>query len=119
MPLVLVVEDNPDERAVYSALLYYNGFEVVEAADGQDAIQLAKTKDPDVILMDVRLPTLNGLLTTEILRATVETRDIPVVCMTGFDLSRERARESGCRQLLRKPVSPAMLVDAIRDAITR
>jgi len=117
LPLVLVVEDNADERAVYSALLYYNGFDVVEAEDGQDAIQLAKTRDPDVILMDVRLPTLNGLLTTEILRATAETQSIPVVCMTGFDLSRERAEESGCRQLLRKPIPPAMLVDAVKDAI--
>lgn len=117
MPLVLVVEDNADERAVYSALLFYNGFDVLEAADGQEAIQLAKAREPDVILMDVRLPTLNGLLTTEILRVTAETRSIPVVCMTGFDLRRERAEESGCRQLLRKPIPPAMLVDAVKEAI--
>lgn len=117
MALVLVVEDNVDERAVYVALLFYNGYEVLEAGDGQEAIQLAKSASPDVILMDVRLPTVNGLLTTEILRATPETESIPVICMTGWDLSRERAQESGCRQLLRKPIPPTMLVNAVKDAL--
>lgn len=117
MARVLIVEDNADERAVYAALLFYNGFDVLEATDGQDAIRMAKSEQPDVILMDVRLPTLNGLLATEILRATPETRSIPVICMTGFDLSRERAEESGCRQLLRKPIPPSMLVGAVHQAI--
>lgn len=117
MALVLIVEDNSDERAVYAALLFYNGHDVLEAADGQEGIQVAKAERPDVILMDVRLPTLNGLLAAEILRATPETQAIPVICMTGFDLSRERAEESGCRQLLRKPIPPSMLIGAIRQAI--
>lgn len=114
MAKVLVIDDNDDERQIYSALLHYNGFDVEEAANALTGIDLAKALKPAAIVMDVRMPGLNGLLATEILRATPETSGIPVVCVSGYDVSAGQARDAGCSRMLRKPVPPTELVLAVR-----
>jgi CheY-like chemotaxis protein len=107
---VLVVDDNPDERHIYSALLYYNGFDVLEAESGPEAIRVAQTGHPDVVLVDYMMPSMTGLGVAEALRQSPETKTIPVVVMTAYDLTLERAQAAGCRQLWHKPVSPSKLV---------
>ena len=107
---VLVVDDNADERQIYSALLYYNGFEVLEASSGDEAIRVARAGMPDVVLVDYMMPIMSGLVVAETLRRIPETKDIPVVCMTAYDLTFEKAQAAGCRQLWHKPISPGKLV---------
>jgi CheY-like chemotaxis protein len=113
MAKILVVDDNADERLIYSAVLHYHGHDVDEAADARTGIDLAKSGMPNIILMDVHLPVMNGLLATELLRATPETANIPVVCVTGYDLNPANAFASGCSHFLRKPISPGELVDTV------
>jgi two-component system, cell cycle response regulator DivK len=117
MAKILVVDDNADERLIYSAVLHYHGHEVEEAADARSGIDLAKTRMPNIILMDVHLPVMNGLLATEVLRATPETADIPVVCVTGYDLNPANAFAAGCSQFLRKPISPGDLVNTVNTLL--
>jgi len=117
MPVILVIDDNDDERQIYSAVLHYNGFDVEEATNALSGIDLAKALKPAAIVMDVRLPGLNGLLATEILRATPETSRIPVVCVSGYDVPPAQATEAGCERMLRKPVPPTDLVLAVRAVI--
>jgi CheY-like chemotaxis protein len=110
VPKILVVDDNPDERQIYSALLYYNGFDVLEASSGDEAIRVAKAGLPDVVLVDYMMPIMSGLQVAETLRRIPETKDIPVVCMTAYDLTFEKAQAAGCRQLWYKPIPAGKLV---------
>ena len=113
MAKILIVDDNPDERRIFATALYYNGFETVEAAAGMEAIAIARDEQPDLILMDVKLPDMNGFLAAEIIRAEATSRTVPVVCLTGLDITPEAARERGCTELLIKPVEPKDLVTAV------
>jgi two-component system, cell cycle response regulator DivK len=111
---VLLIDDNVAERGMYSALLYYNGYDVIEASTAPEGIELAKSRRPNVIIMDVLLPGVDGLVATEILKSIPETADIPVVCVTGYSVSRENAEIAGATELLRKPILTSTLVDAVR-----
>lgn len=113
MAKILVVDDNADERLIYSAVLHYHGHEVQQAEDARTGIDLAKRGMPQVILMDVHLPVMNGLLATEVLRATPETSEIPVVCVTGYDINPAHAMAAGCSWFLRKPIIPGDLVRVV------
>ena len=113
MARILVVDDNADERLIYSAVLHYAGHVVEEAADARTGIEIAKAKQPDAILMDVHLPVMNGLLAAEILRATPATSSIPILCLTGYDVNPTHAIASGCSDFLRKPVSPTELTRVV------
>ncbi len=117
MARVLIVEDDPDQREVYAALLYYNGFDVLQAGTAGRGVELARQDRPDAILMDVILPDMDGIAATTLLRAAPETAKIPVICMTAFDVGLERATAAGCQDLLRKPVNGHTLVKAIRRQI--
>jgi CheY-like chemotaxis protein len=110
---ILIVDDNPDERRIFATALYYNGFETVEAAAGMEAITIAREALPDLILMDIKLPDMNGFLAAEIIRANASNSSVPIVCLTGLDISPEAARERGCTELLIKPVEPKDLVNAV------
>ena len=118
MPRVLLIEDNTEERRMYASLLYYNGFDVVEAKDAISGLQLARAKRPDAILMDVRLPAMSGLIATQILAARNETSRIPVVCMTGLtNITPEHAQAAGCAALLHKPIKNHDLVSTVRRCV--
>ena len=110
MPKVLLVDDNEDERRLYYELLYYNSFDVVVAKSGFEAIELAKSEKPDVILVDYMMPVMNGLGVAEALQKLPETQSIPIVCMTAYDLAADRAKAVGCVEVWRKPVPPGRLV---------
>jgi CheY-like chemotaxis protein len=117
MAKVLLIDDDPDDREIYSTLLYYNGFDVVVADDGQTGIELARAEKPDVIIVDVMMPGMNGLVTANSIHTNPETADIPIYCMSAYDVSPNRVREAGAVELLPKPVGGDTLVRVIRRQV--
>src|SRR5690349_7334295 len=115
-PLVLLVDDYPDAREMYREYLVFSGFDVAEASSGREAIDKAAAIQPDIILMDLSLPGMDGWEATRLLKGQPETEAIPVVALTGHALAghSEDARRAGCDAFITKPCLPDALVDAIR-----
>jgi two-component system, cell cycle response regulator DivK len=115
-PLVLVVDDYDDAREMYAESLLVSGFRVAEAADGAQAVELARTLSPDVILMDLSLPGIDGWEATRRLKQDERTRDIPVIALTAHALAsaHEKAREVGCSAVVTKPCLPKELEQEVR-----
>jgi two-component system, cell cycle response regulator DivK len=115
-PLVLVVEDYPDAREMYCEYLRFSGFRVAEARNGEEALEKAFTLLPDVVLMDLALPLMDGWEATRRLKGDRRTADILVVALTGHALAghAEGARRAGCDAFVTKPCLPDDLVDEIR-----
>jgi two-component system cell cycle response regulator DivK len=120
-PRVLVVDDYPDAREMYGEYLDYCGFEVLEAANGMEALQRAIDARPDIILMDLSLPVMDGWEATRRLKADKRTSSIPVVALTGHALAgiSEGAKEAGCDSFVTKPCLPEDLVKEIRKVLGR
>jgi two-component system cell cycle response regulator DivK len=114
--LVLVVDDFTDNREMYSEYLTYCGFDVIEAKNGKEAIETAQEKLPDIIIMDLSLPVMDGWEATRRLKADERTREIPVVALTGHALAghSQGAKEAGCDSFLAKPCLPDQLVAEIK-----
>jgi two-component system, cell cycle response regulator DivK len=119
--LVLLVDDAEDNRRMYRQFLEWAGFRVVEAIDGVEALQQVATLLPDVIVMDLSLPRLDGWEVTRRLKADDGTTKIPIVALTAHVLSGEdgRATQAGCEGYLAKPCLPEDLVKEIRRILTR
>jgi two-component system, cell cycle response regulator DivK len=115
-PLVLVVEDYQDAREMYAAYLQFSGFDVAEATNGLEAIEKAQELLPDIILMDLALPRLDGWEATRRLKKDAQTRDIPIVALTGHALPghAEGAQQAGCDAFVTKPCLPDALVAEIK-----
>jgi len=120
-PCVLVVDDYPDAREMYSEYLQFSGFDVVEAANGAEALQRAVDERPDVILMDLSLPVMDGWEATRRLKADQRTASIPVVALTGHALAgiSDGAMKAGCDAFVTKPCLPEDLVKEIRKILDR
>lgn len=110
--LVLIVEDNADNQAVYSSILRHFGYEVVVANNAEEGISVARARVPDVVLMDISLPGMDGWEASRILKLTDETSHIPIVALTAHALAedRKRAEEAGCSGYLAKPCEPRRTV---------
>ena len=115
-PLVLVVEDYQDAREMYAAYLQFSGFEVAEATNGVEALEKAQRLLPDIVLMDLALPRMDGWEATRRLKSDERTKRIPVVALTGHALAghAEGARQAGCDAFVTKPCLPDALVAEIR-----
>ena len=113
-PIVLIVEDDQALRRMYRAALGLAGFDVVEADDGLAALHFLDHRRPDLVVLDLMLPTMSGLVVQQEIAAHAHTREIPIVIVTGSDLSLDRV-DVPC--VLRKPVSPDALVDAVRSCL--
>ena len=111
---VLVVDDDPALRRMYRTALALAGFDVVEADDGLAALHFLDHRSPDVVVLDLMLPTMSGLVVQQEIAAHAHTRSIPIVIVTGTDLSLDHL-DVPC--VLRKPVSPESLVDAVRACL--
>lgn len=114
MPKILIVEDNEENRDSLSRRLQRRGFEVITAGDGKTGLSTAQSEKPDLILMDMNMPELDGWEATRQLKAAPETKDIPVIALTAHALSgdRERALEVGCADYHAKPVEfPKLLAE--------
>jgi CheY-like chemotaxis protein len=120
-PRVLVVDDYPDAREMYSEYLAYSGYEVIEAATGIEALQRAIDDQPDIILMDLSLPVMDGWEATRRLKADDRTAGIPVVALTGHALAgiSEGAKRAGCDAFVTKPCLPEDLVHEIKRVLER
>jgi CheY-like chemotaxis protein len=118
-PLVLIVDDFEDNREMYAQYLRFHGYEIAEADNGQEALKQAAALLPDVIVMDLSLPGMDGWEATRRLKQEPLTRDIPVIALTGHALtgSEHTAREAGCDRFLTKPCAPAVLGQEIRKML--
>jgi two-component system cell cycle response regulator DivK len=112
-----VVEDQEDLRAVLRDLLTGSGYEVVEAADGQAGIAIAKSERPDLILMDIQLPIIDGYEATRQIKADPNFKATPIIAVSSFAMKgdEEKARASGCDHYVTKPYSPMQLLRVIRQ----
>ena len=118
-PLILVVDDYADNREMYSAFLRFQGLEVVEAANGNEALEHAFRRVPDLVVMDLSLPGVDGWQATRLLKADPRTKHVPVLAVTGHALAGapEEAANAGCDGFLTKPCLPEDLVKEIRKVL--
>jgi len=114
---ILVVEDQEDNRQILRDLLANAGFEMIEAEDGQQALTQAAKHKPDLILMDIQLPLLDGYEATRQIKADPALKDIPIIVVTSYALSgdEEKAHAAGCDAYVAKPFSPRALLAKIRE----
>jgi CheY-like chemotaxis protein len=115
-PLVLVVEDYQDAREMYGEYLRFSGFDVIEASNGLEAIEQATVQQPDIVLMDLALPKMDGWEATRQLKSDARTKSIPIVALTGHALAghADSALKAGCDAFVTKPCLPDALVAEIR-----
>ena len=120
-PLILVVDDYQDAREMYAEYLQFSGFRVAEAKNGNEAVDQAFALKPDLILMDLSLPGMDGWEATRRLKADEATRHIPIVALTGHALAgaSEGARKAGCDSFVTKPCLPDALVAEIKRLLDR
>ena len=119
MKRVLVVEDTEDNRQIIRDLLTSAGYEMIEAINGEQGVAMAAEHRPDLILMDIQLPVLDGYEATRRIKANPALRHIPVIAVTSYALSgdEERTREAGCDAYVAKPFSPRLLLAKVREFI--
>lgn len=119
MSKVLLVEDNEMNRDMLSRRLERKGFEVVMAVDGQAGVDMAASTNPDIILMDLSLPVMDGWEATRCIKANPATKNIPVIALTAHAMSgdEEKAREAGCDDYDTKPVNLNRLLEKMANLI--
>ena len=111
---VLLVDDNEDLRAGYAELLRVNGFEVATAESGTAALQVVQLFHPDVIVLDLCMPGLDGFQTARALKHSAITRDIPILAFTNLGYSDRKAEDAGCERVLRKTAPVDRFVETVR-----
>jgi len=114
---ILVVEDTEDNRQIIRDLLSSVGYELIEAADGTEGVAMARSHRPDLILMDIQLPGMDGYEATRQIRATPALAKVPIIAVTSYALSGDEAktRAAGCDGYVAKPFSPRQLLAKIRE----
>lgn len=124
-PFILVADDNSDARDIYSTYFEYSGFRVATASDGREVVALTRELHPDVVLMDLTMPGIDGWQAAKMIRSDPSTRDTIIVALTGHALkgSDRLALEAGCDRYLIKPCLPEDAVTAVRailrDGVSR
>jgi len=118
---ILMVEDEPKNMKLLRDLLQKFGYETMEATDGEQGVELTRKIKPDLVLMDIMMPKLDGLEATRILKADISTKDIPVVALTAFAMSgdKERALEAGCDGYVTKPVDVRELLKTVEQFLAQ
>jgi two-component system, cell cycle response regulator DivK len=118
---ILVVEDQEDNRTILRDLLSNVGYELIEAVDGVDGVAMAERERPDLILMDIQLPVVDGYQATQRIKANPKLRAIPVIAVTSYALSgdEEKARAAGCDGYVTKPFSPRELLARVREFLAK
>ncbi len=116
---ILVVEDQADNRQILQDLLTSVGYEIIHAESGVEAVTMAATQRPDLILMDIQLPLLDGYEATRRIKSDPELRGIPIIVVTSYALSGDepKARAAGCDDYVTKPYSPRALLAKIREFV--
>ncbi len=108
MKRILVVEDNETNMYLIGFILRKNGYEVIEARTGEEGIELAKKEKPDLIIMDIQLPGIDGLEATKTIRESEGDGEIPIVAFTSYAMTgdKQKALEAGCTGYVEKPLNP-------------
>jgi len=116
---ILIVEDQEDLRGVLRDLLSGSGYVVIEAADGQDGVTKAKSERPDLILMDIQLPVLDGYEATRQIKVDPPLAKTPIIAVSSFAMKgdEEKARAAGCDHYVTKPYNPLQLLRTIRGVL--
>lgn len=116
MKRVLVVEDNETNLYLIRFILKKNGFEVIEARKGVEGVKLAATEKPDLIMMDIQLPDINGLEVTKKIRASDAGSEVPIIALTSYALAgdREKALAAGCKGYIEKPINPETFMAEVK-----
>jgi len=114
---ILVVEDHEDNRQILRDLLASAGYEMIEAENGEDGVAAAAAQHPDLILMDIQLPILDGYEATRRIKSDPALKAIPIIVVTSYALSgdEDKARDAGCDAYVAKPYSPRQLLARIRE----
>lgn len=117
----LIVEDHLDSRELLAIQLRRFGYEVVEAASGEEGVSLAETEQPDVIIMDLGLPGINGIAATALLKKNSRTARIPVIAYTAWSVDdfKTRALEAGADHFLAKPARATVIKETIEKLVRR
>ena len=120
MTRVLIVDDSPTETYKMTDMLSRNGYEVLAAESGEEGVALAKKELPDLVLMDIVMPGLNGFQATRQLTKNASTADIPVIIVTTKDQETDRmwGKRQGAKGYLTKPVDESVLIKTIKDALS-
>jgi two-component system cell cycle response regulator DivK len=113
---ILVVEDDTDNRRIVVKVLTVEGYEVLEATDGRSALATARKEHPDLIIMDLAMPGLDGWQAATQLKSDPKVADIPIIALTAFAMrgDEEKAREAGCDGYLSKPCRPQTIREVVR-----
>ena len=114
---ILVIEDQEDNRRILRDLLTSVGYEIIEAVTGEEGVAMAETSRPDLILMDIQLPGIDGYEATRRVRAHPALRQVPIIAVTSYALSGDdvKAMEAGCTDYVPKPFSPRGLLAKVRE----
>ena len=114
---ILVVEDQEDNRRILRDLLSGAGFDLIEAENGEEAVASAQASRPDLILMDIQLPLLDGYEATRRIKANPDLKSIPIIVVTSYALSgdEKKARLAGCDAYVAKPFSPRQLLAMVKE----
>jgi len=117
---ILVVEDQADNRKILRDLLTSSGFEVIEAVNGLEGVRLAQSCNPDLILMDIQLPGIDGYEATRRIKADISLKDIPIIVVTSYALSgdEKKAFEAGCDAYVAKPYSPREMLGKVQEYLS-
>lgn len=119
--LILIIEDDPKSLKLVRDLLQVSGYATIEAADGKQGIELARSLKPDLILMDIQLPVMDGLEATRILKSDVNTRHIPIICVTSYAMKgdEEKAYQAGCDAYITKPYDIKELLAKVAEYLLK
>jgi CheY-like chemotaxis protein len=117
---ILVVDDFDDTRLMMRLWLERRGYRVVEASDGVEALEAARRESPDLVIMDIEMPALDGLAATRRIRGEEKTREVPIVAVSAYGAEhwRERALEAGCNEYVSTPFDPKELEDLIKSLLS-
>jgi len=121
MSLILIVEDNEKNLKLVRDVLQVKGFATVEAGSAEDGIKLAAQRKPDLILMDIQLPGMNGIEALKVLRSDPETKPIPVIAVTASVMQQDRTliTQAGFDGYIGKPINIKKFLDSVREALAR
>ena len=116
---ILVVEDTEDNRRIVRDTLSGAGYDIIEASDGAAGVAMAAQHKPDLILMDIQLPGMDGLAATKKLKADPATRNIPILVVTSYAMKGDEAKafEAGCSGYVTKPIDKTVFLEAVAKAL--
>ena len=113
---ILIVEDNELNMKLFNDLLEAKGYDILQTRNGREALEIARSKNPDLILMDIQLPEVSGLDVTKWIKEDPATASIPIIAVTAFAMKgdEERIRQGGCEAYISKPISVASFLETIQ-----